>query len=143
MAGIGSYLVRVSSAFTPKGLHSAAQVIDDNYFSPRQIFGDGYVKVAASLFAAVSFFGRRVPTNLDVGEVVLDVLVDVFDHGIVQGLLVAFERQYKVRFLIDDLRGDRFLRPHRVDGDDGALDVHEPQKLGDCRDSFDFSAQAT
>ena len=56
----------------------------------------------------------------------------------VSWLPLSAKRQKIVRFLLDDLRGDRFLRPHRVDGDDGALDVHEPQKLGACRDFVRF-----
>ena len=72
--------------------------------------------------------------NVDTCEVVFQLSVDVLDDRVMQRLLVALERQYIVGFLLDDLGGDCFLGSHRVDRDDGPLDVHRLQQLGDGRD---------
>ena len=60
-----------------------------------------------------------------------------------QRLLVALQRQHVVGLALDDLLGDRLLRPHRVDGDDRPLMSTSLNSSGIAVISFDFSAQAT
>jgi hypothetical protein len=79
-----------------------------------------------------------VPTGGYVGEVVVHLGDDVADDGLLQGPLVPLQRQHVVGLALHDLRGDRFLGPHRIDGDDGAADVHQPQELGNRRDLVRF-----
>ena len=54
-------------------------------------------------------------------------------HVLQQGLLVALDGKDVVRACLDDLLRDVLLCPHRVDGDDGALDVEHLYQLGDGR----------
>lgn len=56
--------------------------------------------------------------------------LDVF----VQGRVVVLHGQHVVGFLLHDLRRDRALTAHRVDGDRDTSDVEEPQQLRDGDD---------
>ena len=70
------------------------------------------------------FFGL-MPTATGLNKVVFALLGNMFDDRLMQRILVAFQRQNKVRFQVDDLCRNRFLRAHRIDGDDRALNVHK------------------
>jgi len=48
-------------------------------------------------------------------KIVFAVLVDVVDDRLLQRLLVAFQRQNIVPAAVNNLRCNRFLRPHRID----------------------------
>lgn len=50
----------------------------------------------------------------------------------------ALKRQDLVGFLLNNLLGKRLLRSHRVDRDDRALNVHQPQKPGNRGDFVRF-----
>lgn len=56
-----------------------------------------------------------------------------------QARLIAFEGEHIVRFLFDDARCDRLLRPHRVDGDDRAFDREHVEQFRDRRDLVGFA----
>ncbi len=88
------------------------------------------VSVAASFFSAVSLFAHRVLTNVRASKVVFHELIDVIDDCLVQVALVALECQDIVRLSLDDLLGDFFLRPHRINRNDGPRDVDQSQKFG-------------
>ncbi len=96
------------------------------------------MNVAADLFSAMPFFFAPMPTRFAVSKVVLALFVDIVDHRLVQCLWIALERQHIVGFAVHDLCRNRFLGAHRIDSDDRALDVHESQKLGNCRDFVRF-----
>ena len=85
----------------------------------------------------------HMPTSRHSREVVLALLVDVVDDRLMQRLLVSFQRQHIIRFAIDNLLGNRFLRSHGVDRDDRALMSTSFRSSGIAVISFDFSALAT
>jgi hypothetical protein len=105
---------------------------------PGQVSRDRHLDVAPRLLAAVGRLLGLILASLDLREVVLPLLEDVIDDRLVQRLLVALQRQDIIRLARDYLLGDRLLRPHRVDRDDGTLDVHQPEEFGDRRDLVRF-----
>src|SRR6516164_708774 len=95
-----------------------------------QRVGYRHLNVTASLLPAMTRFLGDVPTRLRLGKIVVALFLDVRDDRIVQRSLVSFQRQNIVRSARHDLLRNRLLRAHRVDRDDRALDVYQPQKLG-------------
>ena len=55
-----------------------------------------------------------------------------------QRFLVSLQCQDVIPSLVNDLLGNRRLCPHRVNGDDGSVDVDERQQCGNCRDFVRF-----
>src|ERR1700678_714625 len=74
----------------------------------------------------------------NVREVVLALLLNIVDHGLMEGFLVALQSQHVVRFAINDLLRNGLLSSHRIDRGYAAADSHEPQKLGYRRDFVRF-----
>jgi hypothetical protein len=70
--------------------------------------------------------------RFDVGEVVVDMLIDEINHRIVQLAMVAFECQNVIATTVHNLLGDGNLRPHRIDRDDRSFQVDKPQNLRNC-----------
>ena len=99
------------------------------------------MEIRPLLLAPVSLLRRHILLRL--GQVPLELLVDVVDDRLMQRLLVPLQRQHIVGLARDDLLGDRLLRAHRVDGDDAPLMSTSRSSSGIAVISFDFSAQAT
>jgi hypothetical protein len=70
----------------------------------------------------MTLLGRHVLTS--VRQVSIELFVDIIDDRLMQRLLVPLQRQHIVSLALDDLRSDRLLGAHRVDGDDRPFDVH-------------------
>jgi len=86
----------------------------------------------------MTFFVGRMPASIDVSKVVLNLLIDVINDTLVQCFLVSFQSQDIIGFAVDDLLRNRFLSSHRVDGDNGAFDIHHPQELRNRRNFVRF-----
>jgi len=99
---------------------------------PRQALGRREREIRPRLLAAVAGLDRHV--LLRPLQFAPEPLVDGSDDRLMPRVLVPLQRQHVVPLAVDDLGGDRLLRPHRVDGDDRPLDVHQPQDFGDRRD---------
>ena len=99
-----------------------------------QVLGNRHLDVAARLLSTVSLLRRQQPTRTGVGKVILHLLVDVGEDGLIQRFLIALQGQDIVGLAVDNLLGNGFLGSHRVDGDDGSLDVHQGQQFGNGRD---------
>ena len=84
------------------------------------------MNIRASFFATVAGFAGGVFASFGARLVVLQVLGDVRNHGLMQLLVILFQSQHVVRFLFDNLTSDLFLSPQRIDRDDRAFDIHEP-----------------
>ena len=75
-----------------------------------------------------------VPTDGGIFEIIGFLLgheeFDIF----AQRALITLQGQDIIGFLVHDLLGDGTLATHRVDGDDGAFDVHHLEQLGNGDD---------
>ena len=71
----------------------------------------------------------------------MGILLEFFDP-IVEGLVVFFEREEVVCFLIDDFRYDGLLRADGIDGDNTAFKMEELEQLWDGGDFLAFSSVA-
>src|SRR5581483_2170778 len=103
-----------------------------------QRFRRGHVNIAAHFFASMTFLMSHMSTRLHVRKIILKLQVDVVDDRLVHGLLVALQSQDVIGLAVDDLLGNRFLRSHGVDGDNGAPNVHQAQQLGNRSDFIRF-----
>ena len=105
---------------------------------PRQAFGSGHLNIGSPLDPAMFLFPCVQTTSTNPAKVSLRLFVDIFDGCVVQRSLVTLQRQHVVSSLIDDLLGDGRLCPHRVDRDDGSLDIDKRQECGNRRDFVRF-----
>ena len=105
---------------------------------PRQALGSGHLKVGSPLDPAVLLFHGVASTDADSTEVGLRLFVDILDDRVVQRSLVSLQRQDVVSSAINNLLRDGGLRPHRVDRDDGSVNVDERQQFGNRGDFIGF-----
>lgn len=129
------------------GFCSVSQAATDHHADRSQPFpvaqawqvGRGrQLDVGPCLFSPVPLVMRGLTARRHVGDVILALRVDVLHHRIMQRLLVGFERQDEVGFALDNLSCNGFLRPHRVEGDDGSADVDPLQEFGNRCDFIGF-----
>src|SRR5271166_6819547 len=104
----------------------------------RQAFGSRHLNIGSSLDPTMFLFPCVVTTSANPLEVSLRLFVDIVNGSVVQCSLVSFQRQNEVSFAVNNLFSDSCLCPHRVDGDDGSLDINERQKYGNRRDFVRF-----
>ena len=72
------------------------------------------LNVDACLLTAMPFFLGDISACSNVSKVVVNLLVDIGNHGRMQFALVAFERQHKVSFGGDDLSASRWGKWRRT-----------------------------
>ena len=77
----------------------------------------------------MTFLLRLVPTMRCPDKIVVDATLELFLDRLVEFLLIAFHRQNKVAFAVNNFFSDRFLTTHRIDGDDRTLYVDSIEKL--------------
>src|SRR5208283_3648944 len=96
----------------------------------RQAFGSGHLNVGSPLDPAVLLFHGVQSTSADPLVVCIRLFEDIVDGCVMQCSLVSFQRQDEVPSTINNFLRDGRLCPHRVDGDDGSMDIDERQKCG-------------
>src|SRR6185437_5428564 len=104
----------------------------------RQRLRGRHLNVTSYLFTPVSLFCRGQSASSDVGEVILELLVNIVDDALMQFPLVAFQGQQVVSFSINDLPRNLCLRAHGINGDDRAFEGHQLQNLWNRRDFVRF-----
>lgn len=71
-------------------------------------------------------------------EVIADVFFNATHHLLKQSVLIGFHRQNIIAFTVDDLFGDRNLSSHRINRDDGAIQINQFEKFRNCCDFIGF-----
>ena len=74
------------------------------------------MKIGPGLFTAVAILNSHMLAR--VFYITVEFFVDAIDDRLMQRFLVSLQRQYLVGIPLDDLRRNRLLSPHRIDGDD-------------------------
>ena len=77
-------------------------------------------------------------TTDDPGEIGFHLFIHVIDGRPVERFLIVLQNENVVSFAVDNLFGDGRLSPHRIDRDDGPLQIDPLQNRRNCRDFIRF-----
>ena len=88
--------------------------------------------------AEVIAIDRFIAADLGVLEARGPLLGDEQLDILAQRSLIALQREHVISLLVDNLAGNLALAAHGIDGDDGTLDRHHVEELGDGEDLVGF-----
>ena len=91
-------------------------------------------KTLAGFDAAMAGIGLDMAGDGYVLEAARHLLVEKEFDIVAQAALIAFDAEHVIGLFVDDLCGDLLLAAHGIDGDDGALEGQQVEKLGDGGD---------